>query len=103
MIELDLGADARRVVDEVKSNIDAITTFPFQTEKPIIRELANRAQVVNIAVSSLDLPGRVGAGRNGGEHAADPRAGVPWGGVRGSGAVDASGRGTGCGSATWRP
>ncbi|MCY4077292.1 MAG: efflux RND transporter permease subunit, partial [Acidobacteria bacterium] len=25
MIELDLGADARRVVDEVKSNIDAIT------------------------------------------------------------------------------
>ena len=36
MIELDLGADARRVVDEVKSNIDAITTFPIETEKPII-------------------------------------------------------------------
>ena len=32
MIELDLGADARRVVDEVKSNIDAITTFPIETE-----------------------------------------------------------------------
>ena len=51
MIELDLGADARRVVDEVKSNIDAITTFPLETEKPIIRELTNRQQVVDIAVS----------------------------------------------------
>ena len=51
MIELDLGADARRVVDEVKSNVDAITTFPIQTEKPIIRELTSRQQVVDIAVS----------------------------------------------------
>ena len=51
MIELDLGADARRVVDEVKSNIDAITTFPIETEKPIIRELTNRQQVIDIAVS----------------------------------------------------
>ena len=51
MIEMDLGADARRVVDEVKSNIDAITTFPIETEKPIIRELTNRQQVVDVAVS----------------------------------------------------
>ena len=51
MIELDLGADARRVVDEVKSNIDAITTFPIETEKPIIRELTSRQQIVDIAVS----------------------------------------------------
>ena len=51
MIELDPGADARCVVDEVKSNIDAITTFPIGTEKPIIREPTNRAQVVDIAVS----------------------------------------------------
>ena len=33
MIELELGADARRVVDEVKNNVDAITTFPLETEK----------------------------------------------------------------------
>ena len=50
-IEFNLGADARRVVDEVKSNVDAITTFPLETEKPIIRELTNRLQVVDIAVS----------------------------------------------------
>jgi len=51
MIELDLGADARRVVDEVKSNVDGITTFPLQTEKPIVRELTSRQQAVDIAVS----------------------------------------------------
>jgi len=51
MVELELGADTRRVVDEVKSNIDAISTFPLETEKPIIRELTNTMQVVDIAVS----------------------------------------------------
>ena len=51
MIELELGADARKVVDDVKSNVDAITTFPVETEKPIIRELTQRNQVADIAVS----------------------------------------------------
>ena len=51
MIELELDADARRVVDEVKSNIDAITTFPIETEKPVIREMTMRQQVVDVAVS----------------------------------------------------
>ena len=51
MIELELGADARKVVDDVKSNVDAITTFPVETEKPIIRELTRRNPVADIAVS----------------------------------------------------
>ena len=51
LVELELGADVRRVVDEIKSNVDAITTFPVETEKPIIRELTNRIQVTDIAVS----------------------------------------------------
>ncbi len=51
LIELELGADARKVVDEVKSNVDAITTFPVETEKPIIRELTARNQVTNVAIS----------------------------------------------------
>ena len=50
-IELDLGADARRVVKEVKSYVDAITTFLLETEKPIVHELTNRLRVVDIAVS----------------------------------------------------
>ncbi|MCY4120223.1 MAG: efflux RND transporter permease subunit, partial [Acidobacteria bacterium] len=51
MVELELGADARRVVDEVKNNVDAITTFPIETEKPIIREMTARNQVTDISIS----------------------------------------------------
>ncbi len=51
MVELELGADARKVVDDVKSNVDAIKTFPEQTEEPIIRELTTRQQVIDIAIS----------------------------------------------------
>ena len=51
MVELELGADARRVVDEIKNQVDAITTFPIETEEPIIRELMARNQVTDIAIS----------------------------------------------------
>ena len=51
MVELELGADARRVVDEVKNNVDAITTFPLETEQPIIRELIARNQVADVSIS----------------------------------------------------
>ncbi len=51
LIELELGADARRVVDDVKSRVDAITTFPTETETPIVREMTARNQVVDIALS----------------------------------------------------
>ena len=51
MVELELGADARKVVDDIKSRVDAIDTFPVETEKPIISELVARNQVVDVAVS----------------------------------------------------
>ena len=51
IVELELGADSRRVVDEVKNNVDAITTFPLETEEPIIRELLARNQVVDISIA----------------------------------------------------
>ena len=51
MIELEIGADARTVVDDVKSRVDAIDTFPVETEKPIVREITSRRQVVDIAIS----------------------------------------------------
>ena len=60
-VELELGADARKVVDEVKSSVDAITTFPVETEKPIIRELTSRMQVADIAVSGDVDPFRLKA------------------------------------------
>ncbi|MEE2636006.1 MAG: efflux RND transporter permease subunit [Acidobacteriota bacterium] len=51
VIELELGADARKVVDDVKSNVDAIDTFPLETEKPVVREITSRRQVIDVAVS----------------------------------------------------
>ncbi len=51
MIELELGADPRKVVDDIRSNVDAITTFPDETEQPIIREIRGRRRVIDIAVS----------------------------------------------------
>ncbi len=51
MVELELGADARKVVDDIKGRVDAIDTFPVETEKPIVRELIGRNQVVDVAVS----------------------------------------------------
>ena len=51
IIELELTADARKVVDEIKSNVDAIVTFPEETEEPIIREIDSRRQVIDVAIS----------------------------------------------------
>ncbi len=49
-IELEQGADVREVLDDVKTRIDAIDTFPEETEKPVIREITNRRQVIDVAV-----------------------------------------------------
>lgn len=51
MVELELAADARKVVDEIKSNVDAIVTFPEETEEPIVREIDSRRQVIDVAIS----------------------------------------------------
>ena len=50
-IEVEPSADLRKLLDDVKARVDAITTFPAETEKPIIREITNRRQVINIAIS----------------------------------------------------
>ncbi|MFQ5627647.1 MAG: efflux RND transporter permease subunit, partial [bacterium] len=51
IIEVEHGADTRTVLDEVKARVDAIDTFPEETEKPVIQELLFRVQVINVAVS----------------------------------------------------
>jgi multidrug efflux pump subunit AcrB len=50
-VELIQGTDVRKLLDDVKARIDAIDTFPEETEKPIIQELLNRRQVINLAIS----------------------------------------------------
>ena len=63
MIELDLVAYPRRVVDEVKSNVDAITTFPLRTEKPNIREMATGRRW-SMSRCRVTAGHRAGAGRS---------------------------------------
>ena len=41
----------RRVLDDVKSRVDAIMTFPEETEKPVIQEVLVRRGVIQIAIS----------------------------------------------------
>jgi multidrug efflux pump subunit AcrB len=56
-IELLPDADTRAVLDEVKSRVDAIDTFPEDAEEPVIRELIIQSQVINVVVSG-ELPER---------------------------------------------
>jgi multidrug efflux pump subunit AcrB len=50
-IEVRAGEDARRVLDDVKTRVDAIDSFPEEAEKPIIQEVTLRRQVLDVAVS----------------------------------------------------
>ena len=49
-VELELGAELGRVVDDIKARVDAIETFPEETEKPVVREVTNRRQVISVAI-----------------------------------------------------
>jgi len=50
-IEVEKGYDARELLDEVKNRIDAINTFPEDTEKPEISLNQRTTFVLNVAVS----------------------------------------------------
>ncbi|MCZ6792398.1 MAG: efflux RND transporter permease subunit, partial [Planctomycetota bacterium] len=50
-VEVLTGADSRQVLDEVKARVDAIDTFPEETERPQVQEHLFRRQVINVAVS----------------------------------------------------
>ena len=51
LVDLELGSDPRKVLDDIKSRVDTIDTFPEETEKPVIRELTMRRQVIDVAIS----------------------------------------------------
>ncbi|MDE2732520.1 MAG: efflux RND transporter permease subunit [Bacteroidota bacterium] len=47
---LKLGADVDKALDEIKSGVDRIITFPAEAERPVVRELTNRRNVLQIAI-----------------------------------------------------
>jgi multidrug efflux pump subunit AcrB len=51
------GYDIDLVVQDVKSEIDRITTFPEEAEKPVVTKLVNRMEVISVIVYG-DIPER---------------------------------------------
>ena len=45
------GTDIRQALDDVKTRIDAIDSFPAEAEEPVIQEIFPRLQVLSIAIS----------------------------------------------------
>ena len=54
--ELVPGTDIPEALEEIKSAVEAIDTFPQLTEKPVIEEIVVEKQVINVAIA-----GEVGA------------------------------------------
>ena len=50
MIEANLDVDINEFLNEVKTRVDAISTFPALTEKPVIEKIEPRGPVVMIAI-----------------------------------------------------
>ena len=50
MVEVETGYDIRQLLDDVKARVDAISTFPAETEEPIVQEVLIRMQVINVSV-----------------------------------------------------
>ncbi len=50
-IEVRPSYDPRKLLEDIKSRVDAISTFPLETEKPVIQEVLVRRQVINVAIS----------------------------------------------------
>ncbi|MDX1530726.1 MAG: efflux RND transporter permease subunit, partial [Rhodothermales bacterium] len=55
--ELKVGTDVARALDDVKSAVDQIQTFPDEAEEPDVRELTTRQSVIKIALYG-DVPER---------------------------------------------
>ena len=50
-LELATGADARRLLEEVKVRVDALNTLPAAAEKPVIELAERRREVLTVAVA----------------------------------------------------
>ncbi len=56
-IELNLGEDVSSRLDEIKAEVDRITSFPADAEKPEVTEVTSRSRVMEVAVHG-DAPER---------------------------------------------
>jgi multidrug efflux pump subunit AcrB len=50
LAELESGADAQKVLDEIKAEVDRIDTFPEESEEPLVIEILRRDPIISVAV-----------------------------------------------------
>jgi HAE1 family hydrophobic/amphiphilic exporter-1 len=48
--ELETGADVRKILDEIKSEVDRIDTFPDEAEEPVVMEIVNQDPTISVAI-----------------------------------------------------
>ncbi|MDA0748798.1 MAG: efflux RND transporter permease subunit, partial [bacterium] len=49
-VEVAQGADIRRLLDDVKVEVDRIDTFPVEADKPVVKEVVRRNRVIDVVV-----------------------------------------------------
>ena len=49
-VELDMKADRAKALDDIKAQVNAISTFPANTERPIVSQVTMRSLVTQVAV-----------------------------------------------------
>ncbi|MET0084750.1 MAG: efflux RND transporter permease subunit, partial [Sedimenticola sp.] len=54
--EMEEGGDIAQFLDDIKSEVDAINTFPDEAELPVIKELGRTDKVVAIAITGPMAP-----------------------------------------------
>ena len=49
-VEMERGIDMAQMLNDIKNEVDRIDTFPTETEKPVIKELTRRTQVIDVVL-----------------------------------------------------
>ena len=49
--QLEVGADARRVTEEIRTRVDALDTLPADAEPPVVQELVDDSVLIGVAVA----------------------------------------------------
>ncbi len=48
--ELETGADVQKILDEIKTEVDRIDTFPDESEEPVVTEIINQDPTISVAI-----------------------------------------------------
>ena len=51
-IEIDKGYNTRDLLDDIKNRVDAINTFPAETEKPVISLAERKGSVISVVLAA---------------------------------------------------